>query len=520
MTHAPLHPPNPTLPPSVDDSEERHKEDERLFRSLFETHSAVQLLVDPLSGAIVDANDAAARYYGWSRPQLRQMRIQDLDALSPEEMKQEMEQADARQCPSYEFRHRRADGSIRDVAVFSGHSAPENRGLLHFFIQDITDHHQRAAQLRQARKMEAIGRLAEGVAHDFKNMLQVILGSTELIRMQLGDASPVQSELDDIQNAARRSTEMARHLLAFARKQTLSPQRLDLNGTIDGLLKILRRLIGENIELTWRPGKDAGIVQMDPSQIDQILATLCVNARDSISDIGQIAIETSKAVFDSAHPPPCPEVSAGEFTRMTVRDSGRGMDPASIAHLFDPRSDIQGLAEESSLGLSTVHGIALQNGGCLAVDSPPGQGTAVHVYLPRFSDDAPAVAPPPSLARGNETILLVEDEPSVLLQTEKILLQLGYRVLATASPDEAMQLAQNHDGDIHLLLADVVMPRMDGRNLARAIQTLQPRAKALFISGYPANIVARYGVIDDGSHFLSKPFSSDELAVHIRKALA
>ncbi len=474
----------------------------------FDRHSAIQLLIDPASGSIADANEAAARFYGWPRDQLRQMRLQDLDALPPEEIQRQIDDAHARQAASFEFRHRRADGSLRDVAVFSGPaSSPQGRPLLHFIIHDITDHRQRDARLRQALRMEAIGRLVEGVAHDFKNMLQIILGSVELAQMKLDPDSPALPELDEIQEAARRSTEMARHLLAFARKRTFEPQTLPLNETVEGLLKILRRLIGENIELSWRPGPDAGSVHIDPSQIDQLLATLCVHARDSIADTGQIVIETGRASFAPPHPLLPPGSPGGPFARLSIRHDGRAPDPPAPA-------------EDNGLGLASVRDIAARNGGFVEIDPRPDPGPAIHVHLPASPDDPPVKPPPPPPAGGGETILLVEDEESVLRQTERTLVHLGYRVLSASAPDEALRLARLHPGDIHLLLADIVMPHMDGRDLARAIHDLRPRTAALFISAYPAHVLARPHGLDAGLHFLAKPFSVDALLAKIRLALS
>ena len=483
----------------------------------FEAHSAVQLLVDPLSGAIVDANPAAARFYGWPRARLRQMRIQDIDALSPVETQREIDQANARQSPCFEFRHRLADDSIREVAVFSGTTAPEGRGLLHFIVHDITDHRQREIRLRQAQKMEAVGRLVEGVAHDFKNMLQIILGSAELAQMKLDPDSPAQPELDEIQNAARRSTEMARHLLAFSRKQTVEPRALDLNETVEGILKILRRLLGENIELSWRPGPNAGTIQIDPTQLDQILATLCVNARDAIDGAGVLAIETGTTRLDASLPP---GTEGGDYARLTVRDLGPGSSPGTTPPPAAPSAAAPRPGEESGLGLANIRDIAAQNRGFIEVDGPPNQATAVHLFLPRFTAASPSAPPQAPAARGNETILLVEDEPAVLKQTERTLLHLGYRVLTALSPDEALHVARHHPGDIHLLLADIVMPRMDGRDLARALRALRPRTRALFMSAYPASAIARHGAIDGSLHLLSKPFASDVLDAAIRQRLA
>ncbi len=396
-------------------------------------------------------------------------------------------------------------------------------------IKDITDlkksekiNFQLQEQLLQSQKIESIGRLAGGVAHDFNNMLGVILGHAELAQIQLDTAQPVYRNLEEIRKAARRSADITRQLLAFARKQTIAPQVIDLNETVDGMLSMLRRLIGEDIHLAWLPGKDLGPVNMDPSQLDQILANLFVNARDAIADTGKVTIETNNVAFDEDYCRVHTGFVPGEYVMLAVSDNGCGMDAETMVHLFEPFFTTKEIGKGTGLGLATVYGIVKQNYGLINVYSEPGQGTTFKIYLPRHGGKAP---PAPnedtdgSMAHGNETILLVEDEPMILDLTRTMLELQGYKILFAATPGEAISLAKEHAGEIHILITDVVMPDMNGRNLARQLLSLYPNLKRLFMSGYTANVIAHHGVLDEGIHFIQKPFSMTDLAAKVREVL-
>ena len=416
----------------------------------------------------------------------------------------------------------------RKVPLLNAQGEPE---YLLGISEDITDRKRAEearehmqTQLNQAQKMESVGRLAGGVAHDFNNMLQAILGHAELALDRLAPEQPLHADLLEIQKAARRSADLTRQLLAFARKQTVMPKVLDLNETVEGMLKMLRRLIGEDIELAWRPGGDVWPVKMDPSQIDQILANLCVNARDAIAGAGKITIETGTATLDATRCAPHAGIVPGEYVRLAVRDTGCGMDKATLANIFEPFYTTKGMGEGTGLGLATVYGAVKQNNGLVSVDSAPGQGTTFQIYLPRHvARSAPVQAPgapAEPIARGQETVLLVEDEPAILETTRSMLEKLGYRVLATPAPEEAIRLAQAHPGQIHLLMTDVVMPGMNGRDLAKSLASLRPDLKQLFMSGYTANVIAHHGVLDEGMHFIQKPFAMRDLAAKLRETLA
>jgi PAS domain S-box-containing protein len=378
------------------------------------------------------------------------------------------------------------------------------------------------AQLHQAQKMEAVGRLAGGVAHDFNNMLAVIAGHADLALEQTAADSPLRADIVEIQEAAQRSAELTRQLLAFARKQTIAPKVLNLNHTIAGMLKMLGRLIGEDIDLLWKPAGTLWPVNMDPTQIDQIMANLIVNARDAITGVGKITIETGQAVFDESYCGTHADVNPGSYVLLAVSDTGCGMDKAVLAQLFDPFFTTKPPGKGTGLGLAMVYGIVKQNRGFINVYSEPGHGTTFKIYLPRHEPDPMDARLAQSLAAtptGAETVLLVEDEAALLNLGKVLLERLGYTVLAAAGPNQALQLAEAHADVIHLLLTDVIMPDMSGRDLWQRLRVLRPGLKCLFMSGYTANVIAHHGVLDDGVHFLQKPFSRKALATKLRDAL-
>jgi PAS domain S-box-containing protein len=378
------------------------------------------------------------------------------------------------------------------------------------------------AQLTQARKMESIGRLAGGVAHDFNNMLTVILGYTQAALDETDPSDPLYTSLKEILNAAGRSTDITRQLLAFARKQTIAPQVMDLNRAVEGMLKMLRRLIGEDIDLVWKPGENLWPVMIDPSQIDQILANLSVNARDAISGVGRITIETGPATFDKAYCTEHTDFIPGDFVMMAVGDNGCGMDKETLDNLFEPFFTTKDQGKGTGLGLATVYGIVKQNNGFIHVCSEPGQHTVFRIYLPRHAGQAAGLPREKTgeipMGRG-ETILIVEDEAVILELCKLMLERLGYTALTAATPGEALQLAETAGGGIHLLMTDVVMPEMNGRDLAKQLTALCPDIRLLFMSGYTANIIEHQGVLGKGMNFIQKPFSKNALAVKVHEAL-
>jgi len=379
-------------------------------------------------------------------------------------------------------------------------------------------------QLVQSQKMEAIGTLAGGVAHDFNNMLGVILGYTEMALARTATADPLRDCLQRVYDAARRSADITRQLLAFARKQTVMPKVLDLNKTVEGLLGMLERLIGEDVELLWQPGAAVWPVLMDSSQIDQILVNLCINARDAMAGGGRIIIRTGNVVRDEGDGSRQAGLVPGEYVLLSVSDNGCGMDQETLSHLFEPFFTTKAMGRGTGLGLATLYGIVKQNKGMVAVSSEPGQGTTFTMHFPRYrsgheegerAEEERAMA----TAHGSETILLVEDEPSVLQLTKEMLALLGYTVLPAATPAEAIYLAREHEGTIHLLLSDVIMPEMNGRDLATHLSAFHPRMVWLFMSGYPADVIAHRGVLDTHVHFIQKPFTAGMLAAKVRAVL-
>ncbi|MBK6456112.1 MAG: PAS domain S-box protein [Gemmatimonadetes bacterium] len=396
-------------------------------------------------------------------------------------------------------------------------------------VLDITERHEAMehsarlqAQLHDAQRLEAIGRLAGGVAHDFNNMLSVILGGLEMSLSELGSNDRVAEYLREAQDAARRSADLTRQLLAFASRQTTLPVVLDLNAKVTGMLRMLRRVIGENVRLEWDPGPDIWPVHIDPSQVDQVLANLCVNARDAIAGVGRVHIATRNVVLDHAHVDRHPGAILGEHAVLTFRDDGGGMPPEVLEHIFEPFFTTKDLGKGTGLGLATVYGIVRQAKGHIVVTSAPGMGTTFELYFPVHRAAADATreryTPATTIAQGG-TILLVEDEPGVRRMTSLLLERLGYEVLAASSAQSALALLEAHRGRIDLLMTDVIMPDMNGRDLARQVRTRLPGLPTLFVSGYPSDAIPIGNELDANTHFIGKPFRFEELAALLRLAL-
>jgi PAS domain S-box-containing protein len=485
-------------------------------------------------GTIVEANLAVATLLSVPRRAVLRQRLtrfilaEDQDAYYLQ-VKQLTATDQPQQC---EVRLAQPDGATRWVWLEMAPAHDDAKGApptLRVVLSDITARKQAEAermhlqmQLAQAQKLELVGRLAGGIAHDFNNMLAVILMRAELALQGADPSTPLHRSLTAIHTTAQRSAELVRQLLGFARKQAIAPQALDLNAAVTLMLPMLQQLIGEEVAMIWRPGDELWLVKMDPAQLHQILANLCVNARDAIAGIGEVIIETRNTpvsrpltIRDHTLPP-------GDYVTLTVIDNGSGITPAVLEHIFEPFFTTKGAAKGTGLGLATVDGIVQQNRGEIEVLSGPGPGTRMQIYLPRLAAvaETPAPAAPQELPRGHgETILLVEDEQVVLQMAHDALHTLGYQVLTAGAPGEALRLLAGEHPAVALLMTDIIMPEMNGRELAELIAAHQPQVKRLFVSGYPADFVAARGVMERGVHFLQKPYSLHALAVKVHEAL-
>ncbi len=626
-------------------AEERLRQSEARYKRLFQDHKAIKLIIDPEDGRIVDANQAAVEFYGWSREELTRMKIQQINTLPPEAVEKNIAEVKGRRRVHFEFQHRRADGSVRDVEVYSSRIDVDGKPYLHSIVHDVTQRKRMEAererwltaieqagevvlitdaegiiqyvnpafetvtgytreeavgkrpailksgvqdeafyrdlwntlrsgkkwtgrmvnrkkdgtlyteeatispvkdargnivnyvavmrdiseklqleqQFHQAQKMESVGRLAGGVAHDYNNSLTIILGFADLALREVDPESLAASHLHEIIRAANRSVAITRQLLAFARKQIIEPVVMDLNTSVESTLKMLRRLIGEDIELIWKPAPNLWKVKMDPAQLDQILANLCVNARDAISGVGTITLETANVVLSEEYCAAHAEFVPGDYVLLAVTDTGCGMDKETVSKIFEPFFTTKEIGKGTGLGLSTVYGIVRQNRGFVNVYSEPGVGTTFKIYIPReleaeLEREEPSSRSEVPRGRG-ETILLVEDDPVLLEMTEIMLTQLGYTVLGAASPRDAAALARDYEGRLDVLMTDVVMPEMNGKELAAAVREVRPDVKVLFMSGYTANVIAHHGVLDPGVAFIQKPFGLWDLASRVRQVL-
>ena len=418
----------------------------------------------------------------------------------------------------------RKDGATI-VARISGRSIPNGKsgGTFEIFIEDVTETRTLEMQLRQAQKMEAIGRLAGGIAHDFNNLLMVISGYSEFLLERLGPDPRLRGPAQEISNATQRATSLTRQLLAFSRKQMLAPKVLDLNEVVAENLKMLTRMIGEDIDLVMVPGPALGAVRADPGQIDQVIMNLAVNGRDAMPQGGKLTIETSNIHLDENFARTHSPLTSGEYIMLAISDTGVGMDGETQSRIFEPFFTTKG-SKGTGLGLSTVYGIVKQSGGFIFVDSQPQRGTAFRAYFPRVDAREDTVAAPESLAlprahHGQETILLVEDETNLLRLARQYLETQGYKILEAADGAAALQIVDGYKGTIDLLLTDVIMPGMNGRELASQIALLLPNVRVLYMSGYTENAVGHDGMLDPGINLLQKPFSLPALRDRVREVL-
>jgi two-component system cell cycle sensor histidine kinase/response regulator CckA len=423
-----------------------------------------------------------------------------------------------------EFRIIRKDGQtiwVNDTAVVVRGS--DRHPVVEGLIVDITDRKMLENQLLQARKMEAVGRLAGGVAHDFNNLLTIIKGYVEMALQRCMDRPDLHGDIRRIENAADRAVNLVRQLLAFSRKQVLRPKILDLNAIVVNLDQLLRRLMNANIEMKTFVSQGVGAIKADPGQIEQVIMNLVVNARDALPGGGRILIETSNVDLDSSYTLDHAIVRPGPYVLLAVTDTGVGMTADTVAHIFEPFYTTKESGRGTGLGLSTVYGIVKQSGGYIWVYSELGRGTTFKVYLPRVQDSVPASPapemPPATAPQGRETILLVEDEPAVRELIQMVLSERGYKVLEALVPEDAERLAGSNGAEIQLLLTDVVMPGMSGRDLAKRLTARHPNLRVLYMSGYTFNVIAQDGTLEEGISFLQKPFTPQVLTEKVREAL-
>lgn len=388
--------------------------------------------------------------------------------------------------------------------------------------RDITREQELVQQFHQAQKMESVGRLAGGIAHDFNNMLSVIIGYSEFGLKRLTPDDDLYPELKEIHNAGLRSAELTTQLLAFARKQAITPRPLNINKVVGDMLNMLRRLIGEEIDLTWSPGSTLNHIFADPTQIDQILANLCINARDSIAGTGKIRIKTKNITLDTAYCQVHPYAKPGNYVMLAIKDDGCGMSQETLANIFEPFFTTKPQGEGTGLGLSTVYGIVKQNEGVVTAESEPGRGTTISTYFPCYCPQvlSKEIEKDAAVSPGHgEYILLAEDEPAILKFIQSMLEDIGYSVIGANSPHQALRLARDFKDQIDLLITDVVMPTMNGRELAEKIHSFCPEMNVLFISGYPSNILDQHGILEEGVNFIAKPFSLSALAEKVHHVL-
>ncbi|PYM82490.1 MAG: hybrid sensor histidine kinase/response regulator [Candidatus Rokuibacteriota bacterium] len=513
---------------------EKALEKRRLGRALRDSEARYRALVEgSIQGlsihrgfAIEFANASLAAMFGYAGPP--ELIGRDLRVLvAPDEIPRVEGYAAACQeggpaPPRYEFQGVRRDGTLIWVeTLMSVTSWRHGTALLATFV-DVTERKRLEDHLRQSQKMEAIGRLAGGVAHDFNNLLTVISGRAqiELLRPEL--SGPSRRNIDLIAEAASRASTLTKQLLAFSRKQVLQPRVLDVDIVVARMEPLLRRLIGEDIDLVTATEPGLGRVRADPGQLEQVVLNLAVNARDAMPRGGRLTVETANAELDEAYARQQADVHPGPYVILAVSDTGVGMDAETRAHLFEPFFTTKGVGEGTGLGLATVYGIVKQSGGHITAYSEVGRGTTIKIYLPRVdaaSEVRGAEPEPVVLRRGSETVLLVEDDEAVRELTCEVLEMHGYTVLAVADAGEAPRVLEGASRPIHLLVTDVVMPRLSGRELTERLRSLRPGLKVLYISGYAGTAVVHHGVLDPGTPFLQKPFTPDALLRSVRKVL-
>jgi PAS domain S-box-containing protein len=498
------------------------------YRAMFDDNPMPMWIYDRDTLGFVVVNEAAVRHYGYSREEFSKMTLKDI--RPPEDIT--ALQQDVQNAPSFDegriWQHRKKDGQIVMAEVRAHEFTAGARSLRLVLANDVTERlraeealRKTEEQLRQAQKMEAVGRLAGGVAHDFNNLLSVILSYAELLLADLGAKEPMREEVDQIRKAAVRAADLTRQLLMFSRQQVLEPKVVDLNDVLMNLDRMLQRIIGVDIELVLICGKPLGRVRVDPGSMEQVIMNLVLNARDAMPVGGKLTMETSNVDIDETSAKEHLGTYPGPHVMLAVSDTGIGMDRATQARIFEPFFTTKEMGKGTGLGLSTVFGIVQQSGGSIWVYSEPGRGTSFKIYFPRVdaaADEARATRRPTKL-RGTETVLLVEDDGQVRAVACGILRRSGYKVLEARNGGEAMLLCESHPDPIHLLISDVVMPLMSGPELARRVAGTRPEMKVLCMSGYTDDSIVRHGVVDSDVAYLQKPITPENLTRKVREVL-
>jgi PAS domain S-box-containing protein len=501
-------------------AEESYRQSDSQFRALFENALDGVLIANDM-GVCVDANPAACDLLGVSYNEIIGRTINAFtEQDDPVEASHMFEQFLENGVLRGALRLRRHDGNVMEVDFSATANFLPGRHLA--LLRDVTERRKLEEQLRLSQKLESVGMLAGGIAHDFNNLLTVIAGYSELTLRRLDKADPLAENIEEIKKAAERASSLTRQLLAFSRKQVLQPKILDLNSVIENIEKMLGRLIGEDMELRAVPGVGLGQVKADPGQIEQVIINLVVNARDAMPTGGQITIETANIYLDEAYARRHIAVQPGWYAMLAVTDTGCGMDAKTQENIFEPFFTTKEQGKGTGLGLSTVYGIVKQSGGNVWVYSEVGVGTTFKIYLPLVDEqvmEPDVIAARPKNSASTETILLVEDEEMVRNLARAVLKMHGYTVLEAANGGEALLICQRHEGPIHLLLTDVVMPRMSGRELAEQLAGMRPDMRVLYMSGYPDQSIVHHGILDGDIALIGKPFTPDELVFKVAEVL-
>ncbi|HTT65359.1 MAG TPA: ATP-binding protein [Bryobacteraceae bacterium] len=480
------------------------------------------MVIDAETLEILEVNQATVNQYGYSREEFRSMRLTDL--VLPENRRHLAEAfRSGHQDPSRLCEHHLLkNGQSIEVEMMAHRIRYAGRKAALIVPRDCARRKQLEEQLRQAQKMEAVGMLAGGIAHDFNNLLTIINGYSQMLLGNLREDDDNRSSVEQIIKAGERAADLTRQLLTFSRRQVVRPKVLDLNVVMAGAAVMLRRLIGEHIELRIVAGPDLGKVHADRGQIEQVIMNLAVNSRDAMPNGGSLILETQNVQLEETHLAPRVTLKPGAYVMLAVTDTGAGMDAHTRSHLFEPFFTTKAQGHGTGLGLSTVYGIVKQSGGGIIVYSEPGQGTCVKIYFPAVHEEVTedvTDSVPAEASTGSETILLVEDEEAVRKLVRRTLEKRGYRLLVAASGPEALNLAGRHQGPLHLLITDVVMPQMGGRELAQRLQGLRPGIQVLYISGYTESTIVRGGSLNKDELFLQKPFTPATIARRVRELL-